>query len=77
MTHAPARPDVGSPVDGPDLRVEPRPALLVHGHFYQPAREDPFTGLVPRDPSASPAHDWNDFETGQRHKLPSISIQNT
>lgn len=60
MTHAPARPDVGSPVHGLDTHVEPRPALLVHGHFYQPAREDPFTGFVPRDPSASPAHDWND-----------------
>ena len=59
MTQAPARPDVGSPVSGLDT-VEPRPALLVHGHFYQPAREDPFTGVVPRDPSASPAHDWND-----------------
>ncbi len=59
MTYAPARPDVASTVSdsGP---VQPRPALLVHGHFYQPAREDPFTGVVPREPSASPAHDWNE-----------------
>ncbi len=32
---------------------------VVHGHFYQPPRENPFTGQVPRQPSAAPEHDWN------------------
>jgi hypothetical protein len=32
--------------------------LVVHGHFYQPSRVDPFTGTVPADPTAAPAHDW-------------------
>ena len=36
-----------------------RPRLVVHGHFYQPSRIDPATGLVPDDPSAAPARDWN------------------
>ena len=36
-----------------------RRSLAVHGHFYQPARHDPFTGTVPEDPTASPARDWN------------------
>ena len=36
-----------------------RPRLVVHGHFYQPFRIDPATGLVPADPSAAPARDWN------------------
>ena len=37
-----------------------RPSLVVHGHFYQPPRLDPFTGTTPRDPTAAPAHDWNE-----------------
>ena len=36
-----------------------RPSLVVHGHFYQPPRLDPFTGTMPLDPTAAPAHDWN------------------
>ena len=32
--------------------------LVVHGHFYQPSRLDPFSGSVPEDPTAAPAHDW-------------------
>jgi hypothetical protein len=36
-----------------------RGRLAIHGHFYQPAREDPFSGVVPPDPSAAPHPDWN------------------
>lgn len=35
-------------------------AVVLHGHFYQPPREDPWTDLVPEQPSAAPFHDWND-----------------
>ncbi|MBA2374354.1 MAG: DUF3536 domain-containing protein [Chloroflexi bacterium] len=35
-----------------------RGRLVVHGHFYQPARIDPFSGHVPPEPSAAPYHDW-------------------
>lgn len=34
--------------------------LILHGHFYQPPREEPWLELVPREPSAAPDHDWNE-----------------
>ncbi len=37
-----------------------RGRLVVHAHFYQPLRADPFTGIIPREPSAAPFHDWNE-----------------
>jgi Domain of unknown function (DUF3536)/Glycosyl hydrolase family 57 len=37
-----------------------RGRLAVHAHFYQPSRLDPWTGLVPVEPSAAPFHDWNE-----------------
>ncbi len=34
--------------------------MVIHGHFYQPPREDPWLETVEREPSAAPAHDWNE-----------------
>lgn len=36
------------------------PRVVVHGHFYQPPRHDPFTEAMPVEPSAAPFHDWNE-----------------
>ncbi len=36
-----------------------RGRLVVHGHFYQPLRIDPFSGRMLAEPSAVPFSDWN------------------
>lgn len=40
----------------------PKPVryFCVHGHFYQPPRENPLFDQVEMQPSAQPAHDWNE-----------------
>ena len=40
-------------------------SLVIHGHFYQPPREEPWLELVPREPTAAPDHDWNERITRQ------------
>lgn len=35
-------------------------ALCIHGHFYQPPREDPLTGEIPLEPGAAPFKNWNE-----------------
>lgn len=36
------------------------PSIIIHGHFYQPPRENPWTGVLEEQTSASPFHDWNE-----------------
>ena len=36
-----------------------RGRLVVHAHFYQPLRVDPFSGTVPADPRLRPSTNWN------------------
>jgi len=35
-------------------------ALCIHGHFYQPPREDPFRGEIPPEPGAEPFANFNE-----------------
>jgi alpha-amylase/alpha-mannosidase (GH57 family) len=36
------------------------PSVVVHCHFYQPPREDPWRDTVAPEASAAPFHDWNE-----------------
>jgi hypothetical protein len=42
--------------------------IIIHGHFYQPPREDPWLELVPRELSAAPDHDWNERITAECYR---------
>jgi hypothetical protein len=37
-----------------------RRSLVLHAHYYQPPRADPWIGEIPRERSAAPYHDWNE-----------------
>ncbi len=42
-----------------------RATVVLHGHFYQPPREDPWTDRVRPEPSAAPFENWNERITAE------------
>ena len=51
------------------IRPEQGPAYLcLHGHFYQPPREDPFTGRLPVEPGATPYLNYNEKITEECYR---------
>ncbi len=54
------------PYSAPEPRaVAPERFVCVHGHFYQPPRENPWLETVEMQESASPFHDWNERITAE------------
>lgn len=39
--------------------------VCLYGHFYQPPREDPFTGRIPHEPGATPFDNFNEKITAE------------
>jgi alpha-amylase/alpha-mannosidase (GH57 family) len=39
--------------------ASPKLMVCIHGHFYQPPRENPWLEDLEREPSAAPYHNWN------------------
>jgi hypothetical protein len=46
----------------------PKRFLCLYGHFYQPPREDPFTGQVPPEPGAAPYANFNEKITAECYR---------
>jgi len=39
--------------------------VCIHGHFYQPPRENPWSGIIDEQKSAAPHHHWNERVTAE------------
>ncbi len=45
---------------GNNQQNQNRKYVIIHGHFYQPPRENPWLNVIESQPSAAPDHDWNE-----------------
>ena len=71
MRKIPAKSSKPAPVAPASVAIPPHPSapanryVCVHGHFYQPPRENPWLETVELQESAAPYHDWNDRITAE------------
>ena len=47
--------------------------VCIHGHFYQPPRENPWLEDVEVEDSAAPYHDWNERITAECYAPNAVS----
>lgn len=45
---------------GNKTKDAPRRCVVIHGHFYQPPRENPWIDIIEKQPSATPQDNWNE-----------------
>lgn len=45
-----------------------KPSLCLYGHFYQPPREEPFTGVILDEPGATPYANYNEKITAECYR---------
>src|SRR5271170_3353493 len=53
------------PDPAPVVAANPERYITIHGHFYQPPRENPWLETVETQDSAAPYHDWNERITAE------------
>ncbi len=47
-------------MDGNPVKRGPQGFVVIHGHFYQPPRENPWIEEIEEEAGAQPFHDWNE-----------------
>jgi len=47
-------------MDAPVSQEDPQGYVVIHGHFYQPPRENPWIEEIEVETGAHPFHDWNE-----------------
>lgn len=47
--------------------------VIIHGHFYQPPRENPWLGFIERQPSAAPYRHWTERITEECYRANAFS----
>ncbi len=49
-------------------------SVAIHGHFYQPPRENPWLNTIEKDISAAPFHNWNERVCSECYKPMSEAV---